>query len=327
MAGKNFALIGVAGYIAPRHIKAIAETGNNLVVAYDRSDSVGRLDSYFPECDFFTTERQFDCFCSARMKSNQPLHYTSICTPNHTHDSFIRYGLRLGTDVICEKPLVLNPDSIDSLLELERETGHRAYNILQLRLHDSIIVLKKKIDNGPENKIYDVDLTYITSRGKWYYASWKGDVRKSGGIATNIGVHFYDMLQWIFGPVKQNIVHVMSFDRVAGYLELEKARVRYFLSINSECLPKNAVEEGNRTYRSISIDGEEFEFSTGFTELHTLSYRKILEGNGFRISDARNCIQLVSDIRNATPIGLKGDYHPLAKLPPSVYPLVASDLD
>lgn len=327
MAGKNFALIGVAGYIAPRHIKAIADTGNNLMAAYDCFDSVGRLDSSFPECYFFTEKEQFESFCSRRMATHSPLHYTSICTPNHTHDSFIRYGLRLGTDVICEKPLVLDPGTIDNLMDIERQTGHKAYTILQLRLHDSIVALKKEVEEGPQDKIYDVDLTYITSRGKWYYASWKGDVRKSGGIATNIGVHFYDMLQWIFGPVKQNTVHVMSFDRVAGYLELEKARVRYFLSINSECLPKNAVEEGNRTYRSISIDGEEFEFSTGFTELHTLSYRKILEGNGFRISDARNCIQLVSDIRNATPIGLKGDYHPLAKLQPTVDPLVASHLD
>ena len=254
------------------------------------------------------------------MKTDNPLHWMSICTPNYTHDTFIRYGLRLGTDVICEKPLVLNPDNIDNLQDLERETGHKAYTILQLRLHDSIVALKKKVDEGPENKIHDVDLTYITSRGKWYYASWKGDIRKSGGIATNIGVHFYDMLQWIFGSVKRNIVHVMSFDRVAGYLELEKARVRYFLSINADCLPENAVQGEKRTYRTIRIDGNEFEFSAGFTELHTLSYRKILDGEGFRISEARNCIQIVSDIRHATPIGLKGDYHPLAKLPLSAHP-------
>lgn len=314
MAGKNFALIGVAGYIAPRHIKAIADTGNNLMAAYDCFDSVGRLDSSFPECDFFTQHEQFSRFCSRQMASDAPLHYTSICTPNHTHDAFIRYGLRLGTDVICEKPLVLNPEEVDSLVDLEKETGHKAYNILQLRLHESIIALKKKIDEGPDDKIHDVDLTYITSRGKWYHASWKGDISKSGGIATNIGVHFYDMLQWIFGPVKRNVVHVMSFDHVAGYMELEKARVRYFLSINSDYLPENAVQGEKRTYRTIRIDGNEFEFSAGFTELHTLSYRKILAGEGFRISEARNCIQIVSDIRHATPIGLKGDYHPLAKL-------------
>ena len=321
MAGKNFALIGAAGYIAPRHIKAIADTDNNLVAAYDCFDSVGRLDSSFPECYFFTENEQFERFCSKRMKTDSPLHYTSICTPNHTHDAFIRYGLRLGTDVICEKPLVLNPDTIDELMDIEKKTGHQAYTILQLRLHDSIVALKKKVDEGPEDKIHDVDLTYITSRGRWYYASWKGDIRKSGGIATNIGVHFYDMLQWIFGPVKQNIVHVMSFDRVAGYLEFEKARVRYFLSINSDCLPENAVQGEKRTYRTIRIDGSEFEFSAGFTELHTMSYRRILNGEGFRISEARNCIQIVSDIRHATPIGLKGDYHPLAKLPLSDHPL------
>lgn len=316
----NFALIGAAGYIAPRHIKAIADTGNNLMVAYDRFDSVGRLDSSFPECSFFTENEQFDRFCSKQMKTEDPLNWTVICTPNYTHDAFIRYGLRLGTDVICEKPLVINPYNMDNLIEVEKETGHKAYTILQLRLHDSIAALKKKVEEGPTDKIYDVDLTYITSRGKWYYASWKGDIHKSGGIATNIGVHFYDMLQWIFGPVKQNIVHVMSFDRVAGYLELEKARVRYFLSINADCLPENAVQGEKKTYRTIDIDGNEFEFSAGFTELHTKSYQKILSGEGFRISEARNCIQIVSDIRHSTPIGLKGDYHPLAKLPLSVHP-------
>lgn len=317
---QNFALIGAAGYIAPRHLKAIADTGNDLVAAYDRFDSVGRLDSSFPECSFFTENEQFDRYCSKRMHSDDPLHWVSICTPNYTHDAFIRYGLRLGCDVICEKPVVLNPYNIDALMEVEKETGHKAYNILQLRLHDSIAALKKKVDEGPKDKIYDVDLTYITSRGKWYYASWKGDVHKSGGVATNIGVHFYDMLQWIFGPVKKNIVHVMSFDRVAGYLELEKARVRYFLSINAENLPENAVQGEKKTYRTLSIDGDEFEFSKGFTELHTESYKKILNGEGFRISEARPCIEIVSDIRHSTPIGLKGDYHPLAKQPLSAHP-------
>lgn len=210
-------------------------------------------------------------------------------------------------------------------MDIEKETGHQAYTILQLRLHDSIVALKKKVDEDPEDKIHDVDLTYITSRGNWYYASWKGDIRKSGGIATNIGVHFYDMLLWIFGPVRRNIVHVMSFDRVAGYLELEKARVRYFLSINTGCLPENAVQGEKRTYRTIGIDGSEFEFSAGFTELHTMSYRKILDGEGFRISEARNCIRMVSDIRHAAPIGLKDDYHPLAKLPLCVHPFGRKD--
>ena len=320
MEKKNFALVGVAGYIAPRHIKGIADTGNNLMVAYDKFDSVGRLDSSFPDCSFFTEHEQFDRFCSKQMRKENPLHFLSICTPNYTHDAFIRYGLRLGTDVICEKPLVLNPYNIDNLVELEQETGHKAYTILQLRLHEAIAALKKKVDEGPQDKIYDVDLTYITARGKWYYASWKGDEHKSGGVATNIGVHFYDMLQWIFGPVKQNVVHVKSFDRVAGYLELEKARVRYFLSINAECLPVNAVQGEKRTYRTLCIDGEEFEFSQGFTELHTKSYQKILHGEGFRISEARPCIETVSEIRRATAIGLKGDYHPLAKLPLSAHP-------
>ena len=317
---QNFALIGAAGYIAPRHIKAIADTGNNLLVAYDKFDSVGRLDSSFPDCSFFTENEQFDRFRSKQMRTENPLHWISICTPNYTHDAFIRYGLRLGTNVICEKPLVLNPYNIDNLLELEKETGRKAYTILQLRLHDSIVALKKRVEEGPADKVYDVDLTYITSRGKWYYASWKGDVHKSGGIATNIGVHFYDMLQWIFGPVQRNIVHVMSFDRVAGFLELKRARVRYFLSINSECLPPNAIEGEKKTYRTLNIDGDEFEFSVGFTELHTKSYQKILAGEGFRIAEARNCIEIVSTIRNATPIGLKGDYHPLAKLPLARHP-------
>lgn len=320
MEKKNFALIGAAGYIAPRHIKAIADTGNNLLVAFDKFDSVGRLDSSFPDCSFFTENEQFDRFCTKQMKKEEKLHFTSICTPNYTHDAYIRYGLRLGTDVICEKPLVLNPYNIDNLMELEEETGHKAYTILQLRLHDSIVALKKKVEEGPKDKIYDVDLTYITARGKWYYASWKGEERKSGGIATNIGVHFYDMLQWIFGEVKQNTVHVMTHDRVAGYLELERARVRYFLSINADCLPPNAVQGEKRTYRTIEIDGSEFEFSQGFTELHTKSYQEILKGNGFRISEARRCIEIVSDIRHATPIGLKGDYHPLAQLPLAPHP-------
>ena len=316
----NFALIGAAGYIAPRHLKAIKDTGNNLLAAYDKFDSVGRLDSFFPECSFFTEHELFDRHCSKQMQSNQPLDWMSICTPNYTHDAFIRYGLRLGCNVICEKPVVLNPYNIDALQKVEEETGHKAYNILQLRLHQAIVDLKKKVDEGPADKVYDVDLTYITSRGKWYYTSWKGDVHKSGGIATNIGVHFYDMLQWIFGPVQENIVHVMSFDRVAGYLGLKKARVRYFLSINADCLPENAVQGEKRTYRTLSIDGSEFEFSQGFTELHTESYKQILAGNGFRIGEARPCIEIVSQIRNATPIGLVGDYHPLAKLPLSRHP-------
>lgn len=316
----NFALIGAGGYIAPRHLKAIRDTGNKLVAAYDKFDSVGIMDSFFPECSFFTENEQFDRYCSKIRNTEDNIDWVSICTPNYTHDAFIRYGLRIGANVICEKPVVLNPYNIDALMEIERETGCKAFNILQLRLHDSIIALKKKIEEGPKDKVYDIDLTYITSRGNWYYTSWKGDVHKSGGVATNIGVHFYDMLTWIFGDVKENIVHVMSHDRVAGYFELEKARVRYFLSINADHLPGNAVQGEKRTYRTIMIDGEEFEFSEGFTELHTKSYQHILNGDGFRISEAKRCIQIVSDIRNSTPIGLKGDYHPLAKLPLTKHP-------
>ncbi len=278
------------------------------------------MDSSFPKCAFFTEQELFDRFCNKVKGTDRNIDWLSVCTPNYTHDAFIRYGLRLGADVICEKPVVLNPWNVDALEKVEAETGHKAYNILQLRLHDRIVALKEKVAAGPKDKVYDIDLTYITSRGNWYYTSWKGDVHKSGGVATNIGVHFYDMLQWIFGAVKKNIVHVMSFDRVAGYLELEKARVRYFLSINSVCLPANAVQGEKRTFRTLSIDGEEFEFSQGFTELHTESYKQILAGNGFRISEARNCIETVAQIRKAEPIGLKGDYHPLAKLPLAPHP-------
>ncbi|MBP9993734.1 MAG: Gfo/Idh/MocA family oxidoreductase [bacterium] len=322
----NFALIGAAGYIAPRHLKAIADTGNKLVAAYDLFDSVGRLDSFFPDCAFFTEQALFDRYCSKVKGSDGNIDWLSVCTPNYTHDAFIRYGLRLGANVICEKPVVLNPWNIDALMKVEEETGCRAYNILQLRLHDSIVALKKKVEDGPKDKIYDIDLTYITSRGRWYYSSWKGDNHKSGGVATNIGVHFYDMLQWIFGPVQENIVHVMSFDRVAGYLGLKNARVRYFLSINAECLPENAVQGEKKTYRAINIDGEEFEFSEGFTELHTKSYQDILDGKGFRISEARPCIQIVHDIRNARPVGLTGDYHPLAKKPLAKHPFGWDDV-
>lgn len=317
---KNFALIGAAGYIAPRHLKAIKDTNNKLVAAYDKFDSVGIMDSYFPEAAFFTELELFDRHCTKLKSTSEKLDFVSICTPNYLHDSHMRYSLRLGADVICEKPLVLNPWNLDSLVKIEQETGHKIYTILQLRLHPSIIALKQKVENAPKDKIFDIDLTYITSRGNWYYTSWKGDIRKSGGIATNIGVHFYDMLQWIFGEVGQNIVHVASHDRCAGFLELKKARVRYFLSINANNLPENAVQGEKRTYRTISIDGEEFEFSQGFTELHTESYKQILAGNGFGVKDTYESIKIVHEIRNAQPIGLKGDYHPLAKLPLSKHP-------
>ena len=250
---KNFAIFGVAGYIAPRHLKAIKDTGNNLVSAYDKHDSVGIIDSYFPNAAFFTEQELFDRHNTRLKDQGQQIDYITVCSPNYLHDAHIRYGLRLGADVICEKPLVLNPWNIDALQKVQERQGHKAYNILQLRLHDKIVDWKKKIEEGPKDKIYDIDLTYITSRGNWYYTSWKGDVNKSGGIATNIGVHFYDMLSWIFGDVEKSIVHVASHDRVAGYLELKRARVRYFLRFNADNFPSNAVECEKRTYRAITI--------------------------------------------------------------------------
>lgn len=312
--------MGLGGYIAPRHLNAIKETGNRLVASYDTCDSVGVIDSYFPEASFFTEMELFDRHCSKIRNSENKIEYLSICTPNYLHDAHIRYGFRLNADVICEKPLVLNPWNIDALQNIEKENGNRAYNILQLRLHDSIKALKMRVEEGDPQKIYDVDLTYITSRGNWYYASWKGEEQKSGGIATNIGVHFYDMLSWVFGKIKSNVVHVSSHDRVAGYLEFEKARVRYFLSINAAHLPEHAIAKNLRTYRSILIENEEVEFSTGFTDLHTKSYKEILAGRGFGLEEARNSIEIVHAIRNTQPIGLIGDYHPYAKFPAIPHP-------
>ncbi len=320
MSGDNFALIGAAGYIAPRHMRAIKDTGSNLLAAMDNNDSVGIIDSYFPEAAFFTEFERFDRHMEKLKRTESQAKYISICSPNYLHDAHIRFGLRYGADVICEKPIVLNPWNIDALEDIERETGRNIYNILQLRLHKSIIDLKQKVDNGPADKIYDCDLTYQTSRGNWYYTSWKGDSEKSGGIATNIGVHFFDMLGWIFGDIKRNVVNVHTHDRAAGYLEFEKARVRWFLSINYDTLPEEIKATGKRTYRSITIDGEEIEFSDGFTELHTDSYKDILAGGGFRIGEARKAIQTVYDIRHAEPVGLKGEYHPFCKLPAAKHP-------
>lgn len=310
---KNFALIGAAGYIAPRHLKAIKDTGNNLVASLDRFDSVGIIDSYFPDSNFFTEFERFDRFIDKYIRSNNKLDYTSVCTPNYLHDSHIRFGLRHGSDVICEKPLVLNPWNIDGLKEMEKDYGCSVWNIFQLRLHPAIIALKKKVEESPKDKIFEFDLTYITSRGNWYYQSWKGDTTKSGGIATNIGVHFYDMLSWIFGKVKSNIVHVHTHDRAAGFLEFDRAKVRWFLSINADTIPAELRAQGKRIYRSMNIEGEEIEFSDGFTDLHTTSYKEILAGRGFGLDEAYASIGIVHDIRHATPIGLQGDYHPFAK--------------
>ncbi len=296
---KNFAIIGVGGYIAPRHLKAIKETGNNLLVALDKSDSVGIMDSFFPKADFFTEPERFERHVyKLQHGSGEKLDIFSICTPNYLHDAHIRMALLNGADAICEKPLVLNPWNIDALSELEKETGHKIYNILQLRLHPAIIELKKKIEAGDPNKIYDVDLTYITSRGKWFHYSWKGDIAKSGGLATNIGIHFFDMLQYIFGKKKMLVVHHRDNHVVSGYLELEKARVRWFLSVDSEYLPDEIKAKGQTTYRSIQIAGDELEFTGGFTDLHTESYRNILAGNGFGLDQAKPSIEMVHFIRN-----------------------------
>lgn len=307
----TFALIGAAGYIAPRHLKAIKETGGQLLTAFDKFDSIGIMDSFFPDADFFTEFERFDRHVDKLRRSGQPVEYVSICSPNYLHDAHIRFGLRSGAHVICEKPLVLNPWNIDGLAEMEAETGKRVNNILQLRLHPSLIALKNRIVNGPANKIYDLDLAYITSRGKWYNASWKGEITKSGGIVTNIGVHFFDMLIWIFGPVRQNLVHVREDNKAAGYLELERARVRWFLSTDWQTLPEAVKLANKKTYRSLRIEGEEIEFSDGFTDLHTKSYEQILAGQGYGLNEVYPCIDTVSYIRTAPLTRLNGDYHPL----------------
>ena len=310
---KNFALIGASGYIAPRHLKAIKDTDNELLVALDKFDSVGIIDSYFPNASFFVETERFDRHLEKlKYEKGIQIDYMSICTPNYLHDAHIRMALRRGSDAICEKPLVLNPWNLDALQKIENDCNNKIWNILQLREHESIIELKKKIDAAPKDKIFDVDLTYITSRGNWYYTSWKGDISKSGGIATNIGVHFYDMLSFIFGDIEKNIVHIHEHDSAAGYLEFKKARVRWFLSINYDSLPDEIKLKGQRTFRSISIEGEELEFSGGFTDLHTKLYEKILNGNGYGLEDCRQAIEIVHKIRSQTPIGLKGEYHPFA---------------
>ncbi len=311
---KNFALIGAAGYIAVRHMQAIKETGNNLIAALDKFDSVGIIDSYFPNADFFTEFERFDRHIDKlRHNENKRIDYVSICTPNYLHDSHIRFALKQHADAICEKPMVLNPWNVDALAEVETETGQRINSILQLRLHPNIIKLKEEVAKAPKDKIYDIDLTYLTSRGRWYFISWKGEMQKAGGVATNIGVHFFDMLTWIFGDVQENIVHVSEDAKAAGFLKLKKANVRWFLSVDYKNIPENIKKKGQRIYRSITVDGKEIEFSGGFTDLHTLSYQEILKGNGFGLQDVKPTIETVYNIRNAKPIGLKGDYHPLLK--------------
>ena len=312
---KNFALIGAAGYIAPRHMRAIKDTGNTLVAAYDPNDSVGIIDSYFPDADFFTEFERFDRHIDKLKRANadKKIDYVSIASPNYLHDSHMRFALRSGADAICEKPLVLNPWNIDGLKEIETGTGHKVHTILQLRLHPAIIALKEKVASGSTTKKYDLDLTYITSRGHWYLQSWKGDTKKSGGIATNIGVHFYDMLHFVFGALQSNNVHHYADTKAAGYLEYEKARVRWFLSVDVNDIPAEQRLKGQRTYRSILLNSEEIVFSEGFTDLHSRSYEEILAGRGFGLEENRVAIETVATIRTAKPLGVTGEYHPFLK--------------
>jgi UDP-N-acetyl-2-amino-2-deoxyglucuronate dehydrogenase len=310
---KNFGIIGVAGYIAVRHLHAIKETGNNLLASLDRFDSVGRIDSYFPESDFFVEFERFDRHFDKLKRTGTKIDYVSICSPNYLHDSHIRFALRHQAEAICEKPIVLNPWNIDALQEIENETGRKIYTVLQLRLHPKILELREKIRNGPKDKIYDIDMTYVTSRGNWYSISWKGDIQKSGGVATNIGIHFFDMLSWIFGNARKNVVHISEPNKAAGYLELENARVRWFLSLDYNDIPDSVKKTGRRTFRSITINGEEIEFSEGFADLHTLTYREILAGRGFGLKEARQSVETAYTIRNSKPVGLQGDYHPILK--------------
>ena len=309
---KNFALIGAGGYVAPKHMKAIKDTGNNLVAALDNSDSVGILDSFSFNVDFFTEFERFDRHAEKlkRLGEEKRIHYVSICSPNYLHDAHIRFALRIGADAICEKPLVLNPWNLDALADIEKETGKKIYNILQLRVHPAIIALKERIEKTLPSQKSDIILTYITSRGKWYLHSWKGDIKKSGGIATNIGVHFFDMLIWIFGKVLHNEVHITDEKKMAGFMELEKANVRWFLSTDKDDLPEAVRIDGKTTFRSITVDGKEIEFSGGFTDLHTMVYKDILSGGGFGIEAAWPSMNLVHEIRGAKKIENKDCYHP-----------------
>lgn len=310
---KRFGLIGAGGYIAPRHMKAIMETGNDLAVAMDVNDSVGILDSHFPDAQFFTQFEQFDRFVDDERRRGRGLDYVAIASPNFLHNAHMRFALRSGSDAICEKPLVLEESEIDDLLVIEKETGQMVNTILQLRLHPGIIALREKVAAAPKDTKHEVDLSYVTSRGNWYLKSWKGYTEQSGGIATNIGVHFYDMLHFVFGAVQENVVHYTSPTKAAGYLEYENARVRWFLSIDVNDVPQERRDQGQRTYRSITCDGEEIEFSGGFTDLHTVSYQEILKGNGFGLEENRVAISTVAAIRNGA-INLKGgEQHPFVR--------------
>ncbi len=310
---KNFALTGVSGYVAPRHLKAIKDTGNNLIAALDPHDSAGVLDGYFDDVRFFTDFERFDRHIEKmrREKHGKSIHYLSICSPNYLHDAHARFALRVGADVICEKPLVLNPWNIDALAELEHEYGKSIYTVLQLRVHPSLIALKKKLQQEKADHKKDIRLTYITSRGGWYLVSWKGQLEQSGGLATNIGIHFFDLLMWLFGKVQHSEVHYSTEQTTGGFMELENARVRWFLSIDKPDLPAEIRDKGQPTFRSITMDDEEIEFSGGFTDLHTIVYRETLAGRGFGLSEARPSIELVHDIRNAPAVGINDNTHPL----------------
>lgn len=313
---KNFAIVGAAGYIAPRHMMAVADTGNRLVAAFDPNDSIGVIDGFAPEAAFFTEFERFDHFVDVLRRDNDArrIDYVSICSPNYLHDAHMRFALRSGADAICEKPLVLTPRELDELTEVERRAGQSINTILQLRLHPAIVALRGKTTaQSAAGAKFDVDLTYITSRGNWYLESWKGDARKSGGIATNIGVHFFDMLHFLFGELQSSIVHLTSDTKAAGYLEYERARVRWFLSIDVDDVPNTERARGQRTYRSITVSGEEIEFSGGFTDLHTRSYEEILAGRGFGVGESRVAIEAVTAIRTAPATGLRGDYHPFLR--------------
>jgi UDP-N-acetyl-2-amino-2-deoxyglucuronate dehydrogenase len=311
---KNFAITGIAGYVAPRHLKAIKETGNDLIAAVDPHDSVGILDQFFPNTSFFTEFERFDRHLEKlrREGENNRAHYLTICSPNNLHDAHIRLALRIGADAICEKPLVLNPWNLDTLQELETETGSKVYTILQLRVHPSLIELKNKLDNAKTDKKYKVSLTYITSRGLWYDYSWKGVKEKSGGVGTNIGIHFFDLLIWLFGAVQSSELHLSELNKMAGFIELENADVSWFLSADRNDLPADMIGQKISTFRSIEYNGVEIQFSSGFTDLHTRVYEETLAGKGFGIDDARPSIELVQKMRNSVIIkNTNSTIHPM----------------
>jgi UDP-N-acetyl-2-amino-2-deoxyglucuronate dehydrogenase len=312
---KRFALVGAAGYIAPRHMKAIRDTGNNLVAAMDVNDSVGILDSHFPDAHFFTDFELFDAHVNAERRAGSALDYVSIASPNFLHSAHMQWALRSGADAICEKPLVLNPDQIDELKTVETETGRKIHTILQLRLHPAILALRDRVAQMPQNQKVDVDLTYITSRGNWYLKSWKGAPEKSGGIATNIGVHFFDMLHFVYGGLQSSELHMVSLAKAAGFLEYERARVRWFLSIDVDDVPVAERAKGRRTWRALVADGADIEFSDGFTDLHTRIYEEILAGRGYGVEANRAAIETVAGLRGVAPVAGGDRVHPFARGP------------